>query len=84
MKQIDKYTAVEIQESEKYGFSLVEGWTNKDGDFKPNFIKKEIGGKDNKREVTVPLNIKLGQDRAKAIEVALWIYKELAGEEPPF
>lgn len=82
MKEIDNFTALEIEDKGKYGFNLIQGYVSKDGKFRPLFCKREIG-KD-RIEKTMPLNISLG-DKAKAIEVAFWLYKELTGsEEVPF
>jgi hypothetical protein len=83
MITVDKYTSLELVDKGKYGFQLMEGWVNKDGDFKPSFCKREMGKE--KIEKTIPLNIKLG-DRAKAIEVCLYLYRELTGKdmEAPF
>lgn len=84
MKEIDQYTALELEDKGKYGFNLVQGYKNKNGDFKPSFCRREVG-KD-KVEKLMPLNVKLG-DRAKAIETVLYLYRELTGkdlEEVPF
>jgi hypothetical protein len=83
MITIDKYTSLELVDKGQYGFQLTEGWVNKAGVFKPNFCRREVG-KD-KVEKLMPLNIKLG-DRAKAIEVCLYLYRELTGKdmEAPF
>ena len=82
MKQVDKYTALNLEDKGKYGFQLVEGWVGKDGDFKPNFCVRELGKE--KKPTKIPVNVKLG-DRAKAIEVCLWMYRELSnGEDLPF
>ena len=83
MITVDKYTSLELVDKGQYGFQLTEGWVNKAGAFKPNFCRREVG-KD-KVEKLMPLNIKLG-DRAKAIEVCLYLYRELTGKdmEAPF
>ena len=88
-KQVDKYTAVKLEDKGKYGFCLTEGWITQENDFKPSFCKREFGGKDNKTEKTIPVNVKLG-DKAKAIEIALGMLFELTGhtyspdeEKPP-
>ena len=75
-KTIDKYTTLQIQDRGEYGFSLIEGWINQNGDFKPNFCKREF--RKGSGEKTAPLSIKLG-DRAKALEVAEWLRVEMGG-----
>jgi hypothetical protein len=78
MKQIDQYTAVNLEDSGTYGMKLIEGWEGREGDFRPNFCKREF--KKGSGEKTAPVSVKLG-DKAKAIEVALWMLKELTGRE---
>jgi hypothetical protein len=78
MKQIDKYTAVNLEDSGTYGMKLIEGWVNQNGDFKPNFCKREF--KKDSGEKTAPVSVKLG-DKAKAIEVAVWLLHELTGKQ---
>jgi hypothetical protein len=65
MIKIDQYTVIEIRDNGQYGFQILEGWVDKDGNFKPNFCKREYG-KD-KVVKTVPVSVKLG-DKAKALE----------------
>lgn len=77
--QIDQYTAVEIEEY-KNTYQLKEGWMNKNGEFKPNFCKREVGPKDNKQEKLMPVTVRIG-DKAKMIEVGLWILKEATGKD---
>jgi hypothetical protein len=84
MKEIDQFTYLELEDKGKYGFNLTQGYKSKSGDFRPSFCRREVG-KD-KIEKLMPLNIKLG-DRAKAIEVCLYLYQELTGkslEDAPF
>lgn len=75
---VDKYTVLKLEERGQYGFSLMEGWIGREGTFKPSFCKREVGKE--KVEKTLPVNVKLG-DKAKAIEVALWLLKELTGAD---
>ena len=56
MKQVDKYTTLSIEER-KGIYSILEGWINQNGDFKPNFCKREFGGKGEKTEKNVPVFI---------------------------
>ncbi len=79
-KQIDKYTTLKLEDRGQYGYSLLEGWMGREGDFKPSFCKREVGKAGEKVEKTMPVNVKLG-DKAKAIEVAAWILKELTGRD---
>lgn len=77
--QIDKYTAIEIEEY-KGTYQLKEGWINQHDEFKPNFCKREIGRKDDRQEKLMPVTVRIG-DKAKIIEVALWILKEATGKD---
>ena len=77
MHQVDKYTAIKLEDRGQYGFSLMEGWVNKAGEFKLSFCKREMGKE--KVEKVLPLNVKLG-DKATAIKTIAAIYKELTGE----
>jgi hypothetical protein len=76
MKKIDQYATLQIEEY-KGVFSLIEGY-EKEGVFKPSWVT-ELWGKE-KTPKLVPKRVKLG-DKAKAIEAALYIYKELTGKE---
>lgn len=78
--KIDQYTTIELQEY-RGTYQLVEGWTTKDGDFKPNFCKREMGKKGEKVEKTLPVNVKLG-DKATTIRLCQDIILELTGSEP--
>lgn len=77
--RIDKYTVVSMEERGQYGFSLYEGWINRDDEFKPNFCKREFGGKDSKTEKTVPVSVKLGSAE-QVKEIALAMLLEATGE----
>ena len=57
---------IEVEDGGEYGFKIVEGWENRDGDFKPNFCKRQFG-KD-APEKTVPLSIKIGENASAAAE----------------
>jgi hypothetical protein len=86
--RIDKYTVLNIEESEQYGVKIVEGWQNQAGEFKVNFCKREFGKAGAKTEKTIPVSVKLG-DRTMAVSVCLQILRELTGvdwvkEEAPF
>ncbi len=83
MITIDKYATLDLQEGTgKYEgtFSLFEGWVGRDGDFKKNWCKREFGKVNEKTEKDVPVSVKLG-NRAKVIEVALWLLREMTGKE---
>lgn len=76
MIKVDQYTALKIEQTEKYGVKLLEGWTGRDGDFKPNFCDREFKKGNGKK--TVPVSIKLG-DKATAETVLLQLLTELTG-----
>lgn len=78
MKKIDQWTALNMEDSGTYGWKLIEGWEGREGDFRPNFCKREF--KKGNGEKTAPVAVKLG-DKAKVIEVALWMLKEATGRE---
>ncbi len=77
--RVDKYTVVNVEQSEQYGVKLVEGWEGREGDFKPNFCKRSF--KKGGEEKNVPVSVKLG-DRTTAIAVLKMILKELTGSDP--
>ena len=68
---IDQYTTLQLSEY-KGTFSLVEGWINREGDFKPNWCDKEFGKKGEKVKKVVPLSVKCG-DRESVLKLAEWI-----------
>lgn len=76
--QIDKYVTVKLEDRGQWGWSLMEGWINKDGDWKPNFCTRKVGKE--QIEKTMPVSVKLG-DKAKAIEVLTAALKELTGQD---
>ncbi len=78
--QVDKWTSLKVEEKGEWGFTLLEGWIGREGDFKPNFCKREFGRKDAKTEKTVPVGVKLGNGEM-AVTVALWLLRELTGKE---
>lgn len=78
MKKIDQWTALNMEDAGTYGWKLIEGWEGREGDFKPNFCQREF--KKGSGAKTAPVAVKLG-DKAKVIEVALWMLKEVTGRE---
>jgi len=78
VKMIDQYTVLQVQDRGKYGYSLVEGWMNQNGEFKPNFCKREF--KKGSGEKATPVAVKLG-DKAKVLEIAEWLRREIIGEK---
>jgi hypothetical protein len=61
--KIDDYTSLIIAEGEgkyKGTYSIMEGWINRDGEFKPSMCKREFGKKGEKVEKTVPVTVKCG------------------------
>ena len=76
--RVDKYTLIKLEENE-YGIRLMEGWENRDGEFKPNFCKRSFS-KDGD-EKNVPVSIKIG-DKEKAVDVLTELLKGLGGEIP--
>lgn len=76
--QVDQYTTLQMQDSEQYGVSIIEGWIKDDGEFKARTCLREF--KKGTGEKQAPVSVKLG-DRAKAIEVALAILRSLTGRD---
>lgn len=72
--RIDQYTMIKLEDGGQYGFKIVEGWENRDGEFKPTSIKRRFGK--NPEEKSCPLSVKLG-DRKTAIGVLQMLLKEL-------
>ena len=75
--RVDKYTLIKLEEND-YGVRLMEGWENRDGEFKPNFCKRSFT-KDGE-EKNVPVSVKLG-DREKAREVLTKLLQGLDGKK---
>jgi len=63
MIKVGKSTVI-AQDNKQYGFKLIEGWLNKDGEFKPNFCKRQFG-KD-APERNVPVSIGIGENSKEA------------------
>lgn len=55
---VDEYTSLKIEDGGKYGWRITEGWIGREGDFKPNFCKREF--KKGAGEKTAPVSVKLG------------------------
>jgi hypothetical protein len=86
---IDKYTVIRIEDGGQHGFKLLEGWINRDGEFKPSFCKREFGAKGSKQEKVVPVSVKLGnadqmRELASALLVAADSVKQRNEEDVPF
>lgn len=86
---IDKYTVIRIEDGGQYGFKLLEGWINRDGEFKPSFCKREFGKAGSKQEKTIPVSVKIGnadtmRELAAALLAAADNVKPQNGENPPF
>ena len=78
---VDKYVSV-TAECYNNVWSVKEGWVNKDGEWKPNFCKREFG-KD-KIEKKAPVSVRLG-DKETALAVLRELYSEISGgESVPF
>lgn len=75
--RIDQYTLVRLEEYKGF-FSLVEGWENREGDFKANWIKQPFGKE--KIEKELPKKIKLG-DRQSAIAALKTMIMQLEAEQ---
>jgi hypothetical protein len=75
--RINKYNVVQLSEYNGT-WSLVLGWEDKGGNFKPTFCEREFGKGNLKK---VPVKIELG-DKAKAIEVLSAFIEELGGSVP--
>jgi hypothetical protein len=61
-------------------YSLVEGWINRDGVFKPNWCKRQYGN--DAPEKNYPVKIKLGNKEGLK-SVLNWLQVQF-GDEPPF
>jgi len=71
---------LDVQESE-WGITIVQGYINKDGEFKPEFCKKKNF---QSREMTElrPLSVYLGKTKKTAVAFAKYIL-EAFGERVP-
>jgi hypothetical protein len=78
---VDKYTVLKLEDRGQYGFSIMEGWVNRDGNFKPSFCKREVGKAGEKVEKTMPVNVKVG-DRAAVAKLAYWLIGEVGAKMP--
>ena len=76
---VDKYTVIKVESSEQYGYKLIEGWVGREGDFKPNFCKREF--KKGSGEKNVPVSIKLGGDKLDAERVLLEVLHQITGRD---
>jgi len=64
--EIDKYTAIRLEDGGQYGWKIIEGFVSREGDFKAGFCKRKFGGRD-AVEKTAPVSVKLGsRDQAVA------------------
>jgi hypothetical protein len=78
---VDKYNSVQAEQYNNK-WSIQQGWVDRDGNYKPTFIKREFG-KD-KTEKKCPLSVLLG-DKETALAVLRELYTEISGgEEVPF
>ena len=75
---IDRYTALEIKDQGQNGFSLIQGYVDKAGEFKPSFCKRECGR--DKVEKVTPLSVKLGMNAATAIGTLTQLLNEIGGQ----
>lgn len=73
-------TTLQLQEY-KGSYSLVDGWLNRDGVFKPNFCKRQFG-KDAPIQ-DVPVSVRCG-DREGLQKLALWLLDEIEKIDVPF
>lgn len=83
MITIDKYTVLEIDEWNGT-YSLTQGFVNKNGEFKPNFVTEKWGKKGEEVDKVLPKRIRLG-DAATALQVAdaIYAYFGATKEAPP-
>lgn len=64
--EIDRYTAVKLEDGGQYGIKIMEGNVDQAGEFWPAFCMRRFGK--NAPEKKTPVCVKLG-DRDKAIAV---------------
>jgi hypothetical protein len=82
MKTVDKYTVLSLDDYNGV-YSIIQGY-EKDGEFRKSWVTEEFGK--SREPKKMPKNIRIG-DKAKAIEVAVWLYQSLTGkniEDAPF
>ena len=81
--RINQYTMLQIKCDPKYGWSIAEGFENKQGEFQISVCKRKFG-KD-KPEVTAPLSIKLGnrESAIAALKMFLAEVEEFGGFDIP-
>jgi len=77
--EVDKYTAVQLEDGGQYGWKIVEGNVDNAGKFWPAFCRREF--KRGSGEKKAPVSIKLG-DKAKAIAVLETMIKQLKSDVP--
>lgn len=76
---VTEKTLLEIQEGE-WGITLIQGYRNRDGDFKAEFcLKKNYQTKE--MEDMRPLSVFLGKTRAQAIGLANYVLETLGGSQ---
>ena len=75
MIKANEYNMIEIEEYNGV-YSIVEGWVDRDGNFKPRWVKEEFGKRDAKVLKDTPKRIRLG-DAATARMVAMEIFEKL-------
>ena len=81
MIRATEYNTIDIEEYNGV-YSIVEGWVDKDGNFRARWVQEEFGKKDAKTLKSTPKRIRLG-DAATARMVAMEIFTKL-GDEIPF
>jgi len=77
---VTEKTLLEVQESE-WGITLVQGYRNRDGDFKCEFCKKK-NYQSKEMEDLRPLSVYLGKTRKSAVDLAKYIIEKF-GEDTP-
>jgi hypothetical protein len=75
---VNKFTVLKVEDRGNHGWQIMEGWRNKDGDFKPSWCTRKTGKE--QVETVVPMTVRLG-NRDKAIEVLTAILAEIRGVE---
>ena len=75
MIKANEYNMIEIEEYNGV-YSIVEGWVDKDGGFRPRWVKEEFGKRDAKILKDTPKRIRIG-DATTARLVAMEIFEKL-------